>query len=176
MRIDRLTAADLPAVAVMEPVLFPGEQWPISAYRQALRDPLTVALAVRDGDDLVGYGLVRRAEQGVFSIDSVGIREDHQGRGLGLALLLAEMDAGLARGARSFELQVAVTKPATIALYEGLGFRVTRTLDGYYAPGDDAFLMETGSVAAPQFRAGLERARRRVAELDVALPDGPGVV
>ena len=38
-------------------------------------------------------------------------------------------------------LEVRVTNEAAISLYKKLGFEVTRTLNGYYSDGEDAYVM-----------------------------------
>jgi ribosomal protein S18 acetylase RimI-like enzyme len=165
IRIDRLVPADIPAIAVLEPGLFPGEEWPMAEYRRALGSRAVTALALRQNGELIGYGLVRRVTPEVHSIDSAGVRADHQGRSLGLALLTTEIDVAIAQGARTLELEVAVTKPAIIALYERLGFRIRQTLRGYYAPGDDAFAMVTDDVRSGSMRERLDTAHARIAVL-----------
>jgi len=46
-----------------------------------------------------------------------------------------------AYGAKQWYLEVRVTNEEAIALYKKLGFEVTRTVHGYYADGEDAFVM-----------------------------------
>jgi ribosomal-protein-alanine N-acetyltransferase len=38
-------------------------------------------------------------------------------------------------------LEVRITNEPAVNLYKKLGFQVTRTLKGYYADGEDAYLM-----------------------------------
>ena len=38
-------------------------------------------------------------------------------------------------------LEVRVTNDAGISLYKKLGFEVTRTINGYYTDGEDAYVM-----------------------------------
>jgi ribosomal-protein-alanine N-acetyltransferase len=38
-------------------------------------------------------------------------------------------------------LEVRVTNTEAIGLYKKLGFEITRTIHGYYADGEDAYLM-----------------------------------
>jgi ribosomal-protein-alanine N-acetyltransferase len=38
-------------------------------------------------------------------------------------------------------LEVRVTNEAAISLYKKLGFEVTRTINGYYSDGEDAYVM-----------------------------------
>ena len=38
-------------------------------------------------------------------------------------------------------LEVRVTNEPAIALYKKLGFEITRTINGYYSDGEDAYVM-----------------------------------
>ncbi len=38
-------------------------------------------------------------------------------------------------------LEVRVTNDAAISLYKKLGFEITRTINGYYSDGEDAYVM-----------------------------------
>jgi [ribosomal protein S18]-alanine N-acetyltransferase len=38
-------------------------------------------------------------------------------------------------------LEVRVTNEAGITLYKKLGFEITRTINGYYSDGEDAYVM-----------------------------------
>jgi ribosomal-protein-alanine N-acetyltransferase len=43
--------------------------------------------------------------------------------------------------AKQCYLEVRVTNQEAISLYKKLGFEITRTIHGYYADGEDAFVM-----------------------------------
>ena len=44
-------------------------------------------------------------------------------------------------GGKQCYLEVRVTNQEAIALYKQMGFEVSRTIHGYYADGEDAFVM-----------------------------------
>jgi ribosomal-protein-alanine N-acetyltransferase len=46
-------------------------------------------------------------------------------------------------GAKQCYLEVRVTNEEAIGLYKKLGWEVTRSIRGYYADGEDAYVMST---------------------------------
>jgi ribosomal-protein-alanine N-acetyltransferase len=51
------------------------------------------------------------------------------------------MESMLAYNAKQCYLEVRVTNTPAVNLYKKLGFPVTRTIKGYYADGEDAYVM-----------------------------------
>lgn len=114
------------------------------------RFPETFIVAEQDGK-IVGY-IMCRIEVGLASLGLGGlIRKGHvvsiavlpQGRrkGVAQALLAKAMKGMLHYNAKLCYLEVRVTNAPGVALYEKLGFEVSRTLKGYYSDGEDAYMM-----------------------------------
>jgi len=80
----------------------------------------------------------------VADIRGLAVAPDHQGRGLGRALVQAALDAARERGARKVTLRVLAPNTAARALYESCGFVVEGVrrdeffLDGRYV--DDVLM------------------------------------
>jgi ribosomal-protein-alanine N-acetyltransferase len=119
----------------------------VDLYR---RFPETFIVAEADGN-VVGY-IMCRVEVGFSNfglsglvkkghIVSVAVLPEHRRKGIGIALVSQAMDGMRAYGAKQCYLEVRVTNEEAVSLYKKLGFEVTRTVHGYYADGEDAFVM-----------------------------------
>ena len=108
-------------------------------------------IVVEDNGAILGY-VMARVEVGLgnFSLGGL-IRKGHvvsiavlpQGRrkGIATALMKAAMEGMGYYKAKQIYLEVRVTNAAGIDLYKKLGLEVTRTINGYYSDGEDAYVM-----------------------------------
>jgi len=114
------------------------------------RFPETFVVAEEEGK-IVGYAMCR-IELGLGRIGLGGlIRKGHvvsiavlpEGRrkGVAKALMTAAMNGMRNYKAKICYLEVRATNEPGVTLYKKLGFEVSRTLNGYYSDGEDAFLM-----------------------------------
>lgn len=78
----------------------------------------------------------------VGEIDSIGVDPRFRGAGIGRKLTQVLLERFRKSGVRKWLLEVRITNDDAIGLYKGFGFRIVSTLDGYYADGADAYLME----------------------------------
>ncbi|HYA69538.1 MAG TPA: GNAT family N-acetyltransferase, partial [Acidimicrobiales bacterium] len=76
-----------------------------------------------DHDDPVGYLLVARVD-GAAHVDQVTVRSDHQGRGVGGALIAQAIAWARAQKVTAVTLTTFSDVPWNRPLYEHLGFRV----------------------------------------------------
>ncbi|MGD2105036.1 MAG: GNAT family N-acetyltransferase, partial [Anaerolineae bacterium] len=112
----------------------PLEEW-LHWVDSALFDPNLAVLGIAPGGDVVGECLCtidpeknrwRGREEGW--VDSLGVRREHRGRGLGRAMLLEGMAGLRRRGCTQFMLGVDSDNPTGAPhLYETVGFRKART-------------------------------------------------
>ena len=114
------------------------------------RFPETFIVAEEDGK-ILGY-IMCRIEVGLASFGLGGlIRKGHvvsiavlpQGRrkGVAQALMTAALKGMSYYNAKLCYLEVRVTNDPGVSLYKKLGFEVSRTLNGYYTDGEDAYVM-----------------------------------
>jgi len=82
-------------------------------------------------------------------------------RGCGLAqwLMLALLEAALARGAERSTLEVRVGNVPAQRLYEKLGYEVVGMRPRYYRDGEDGFIMTTSSLGEPSMQERLAAVR-----------------
>ncbi|HEV1997850.1 MAG TPA: ribosomal protein S18-alanine N-acetyltransferase [Candidatus Dormibacteraeota bacterium] len=159
MRLD-----DIPAVQEIEREIF-LTPWPRNAYRREIvQNRMASYLVIRDGEELVGYaGLWKMHDEA--HVTTVGVRKRDQGRGFGLALMLALIERAFTLHARWVTLEVRASNYGAMALYEKLGFKVIGRRRGYYTDdGEDAVVMWSDSLMAPAFQQRFTRIRQEVGE------------
>jgi ribosomal-protein-alanine N-acetyltransferase len=106
-----------------------------------------VALTVERAPEVAGYCVVWFVLEHLH-LQNLAVHPRHRRRGLGRALVLAALDVGLARGARTALLEVRRSNLAAQTLYRALGFRHTFDRKDYYSdPREDALLFERALVA-----------------------------
>jgi ribosomal-protein-alanine N-acetyltransferase len=113
--------------------------------------PETFIVAEESGE-VVGY-IMCRVEVGLSSfglggllkkghVVSVAVLPEHRRRGVAEAIIKKAMEnMQVAYKAKQCYLEVRVTNEPAVALYRKLGFEVTRTINGYYADGENAYVM-----------------------------------
>jgi ribosomal-protein-alanine N-acetyltransferase len=95
-------------------------------------------------------------------IATVASHPDWRGCGLGQWLMLALLDAAMARGAANSTLEVRAGNLPARRLYEKLGYEVTGVRKHYYRDGEDGLIMTTPPLAEPVMQARLGAARDEV--------------
>ena len=171
--IEEMTLDDIPTVQEIERDIF-LTPWPRNAYRRELvQNKLARYIVLRDGDEIVGYaGLWKMADEA--HVTTVGVRRKDQGRGFGLALMLALIERAYALGSRWMTLEVRASNHGAMALYEKLGFKVIGRRRGYYTDdGEDAVVMWSDSMLAPAFQDRFNRLRTQLA-VDIAFDADAG--
>jgi ribosomal-protein-alanine N-acetyltransferase len=131
---------DIDQVATLELVLFPTDSpWTPAMFWAELAAGHHYVV-VRDGDRRVdGYaGLAGGAD--LAEVQTIGVRPDRQGRGIGRALL---DDLIAAAGDRRILLDVRTDNVPALSLYSSVGFTRIGLRRRYYQPsGADAYTME----------------------------------
>jgi ribosomal-protein-alanine N-acetyltransferase len=114
------------------------------------RFPETFIVAEEDGK-ILGYIMCRietgLPDFGLFGIAkrghviSVAVLPEQQRQGIGTALMKEAMMGMKGYRAKECYLEVRVSNKPAVSLYETLGFQVSRAVHGYYADGEDAYIM-----------------------------------
>ncbi len=137
--LEALTAADIPVLAELERVLFPGDTpWTAEMFVGEMAAGHHY-LVHRDGAGVVdGYaGIALLGDEA--EVHTIGVRPAAQGVGIGRALLRGLLAHA---GDRRVLLEVRTDNPAAIGLYESEGFVVVGVRRRYYQPsGADAYTM-----------------------------------
>jgi len=112
--------------------------------------PATFVVAEENGE-VVGY-IMCRIETGLSNFGMLGIAKKghvisiavlpaHQRQGIGYALMKEAMQSMLLYRARECYLEVRVSNTPAVNLYKKMDFKIARTIRGYYANGEDAYVM-----------------------------------
>jgi mycothiol synthase len=111
--------------------------WTVDTLHQRMRQPWFDAddlrLHERDGR-LAAFCWTKRHRDSLYEIYVIGVDPDFQGLGLGSQLTLAGLDHMVSRGASEALLYVAAEHATAVAMYERLGFTVSR-VDRAYVGG-----------------------------------------
>ena len=141
MRIEDFGWWNIPAALEIERALFDTQPWTEAQFWSELAADNRVFLAALDADVLVGYAdLYLNPPEA--EIQTIAVRPDAQGRGIGTELLTAMFATALEHGCTRILLEVRADNAGAIALYEKHGFVVNGRRPDYYALGLDAVLME----------------------------------
>jgi [ribosomal protein S18]-alanine N-acetyltransferase len=81
-------------------------------------------------------GLIRKGH-----VVSIAVLPQYRRKGIAQAVITRALEGMQYYKAKQCFLEVRVTNEAGILLYKKLGFEVTRTLNGYYSDGEDAYVM-----------------------------------
>ncbi len=108
----------------------PGARW----YRAATEP------GPDGGEEIVGYaGLADTG--GTGDVQTIAVRRDHHGRGLGGVLLDALLAEAAARGCTEVLLEVRADNAGARALYDRRGFVQIAERTRYYADGESALIL-----------------------------------
>lgn len=150
VRIRKFTPDDLQAVMNINRVTLPENYTDYFFMDLHERFPEAFIVAEQEGE-IVGY-IMTRIEVGVSSLGLGGlIRKGHvvsiavmpqsRRKGVAQALINAAIEGMRFYKAKQCYLEVRVTNEAGTKLYKKLGFEITRTVNGYYSDGEDAYMM-----------------------------------
>jgi len=114
------------------------------------RFPATFLVAEENGE-VVGY-IMCRIETGTPSFKLLGITRKghvisiavlpgHQREGIGYELMREAMQSMVNYNTKECYLEVRASNMPAVNLYKKMGFEITRTIRGYYADGEDAYVM-----------------------------------
>jgi ribosomal-protein-alanine N-acetyltransferase len=148
--LRKFAVNDLASVTQINTACLPENYTDIFFVDLYRRYPETFVVAEEDGK-IVGY-IMCRIEMGLSNfglsgvakkghVVSVAVLPEHRRKGVGKALVLKALDGMRGYGSKQCYLEVRVTNQEAISLYKKLGFEVARAIHGYYADGEDAFVM-----------------------------------
>jgi ribosomal-protein-alanine N-acetyltransferase len=157
LSIRPMLLGDVKAVAALDAVLFPTP-WPASVYERELADPAVARYVVleRHGELLGFAGLWAVGSEA--HITTIGVRASEQGQGYGGMLMAALVGMAYDCGAEWISLEVRASNQRAIRLYQRYGLHVVGRRRNYYSrEGEDALVMWSDRIRAPEFMANFLR-------------------
>ena len=133
---------DIDRLLAIERELFGAEAWPATAFWSELAqgDTRWYRLAEDDGEP-VGYAGLCTYPDDAY-VQTLAVRRDHQGRGIGRRLLEVLLAEAARRGHRTLALEVRADNARAQRLYARAGFEPIAVRPRYYQPsGTDAVVM-----------------------------------
>jgi [ribosomal protein S18]-alanine N-acetyltransferase len=149
--LRRMVPADLTEVHALERRLFPVDAWPLDMFTAELAQPVCWYWVAEQDGAIVGYaGLM--CLRPVGDVQTIAVVPEHEGRGIGSALLRTLHAQARELGATEVLLEVRADNPRAQQLYRRFGYEQIHTRPRYYRDGADALIMR----------------------LDLTAPDAPG--
>jgi [ribosomal protein S18]-alanine N-acetyltransferase len=140
--LRRMRWWDVEPVMEVEHDLFGEESWTPAMFWSELSEHDTRHYLVAEmGGEIVGYaGLCAYPEESF--VQTIAVRRDRQGQGVGAHLLTALIDEARRREEPMVGLEVRADNPVAQHMYRRFGFEQVGVRRGYYQPsGTDAVLM-----------------------------------
>ncbi len=149
-KLRKFVPDDLQSVMQINRVCLPENYTDMFFVDLHQRFPETFIVAEENGA-VVGY-IMSRIEVGLsnFSLGglirkghvvSIAVMPQSRRKGIATSLIKAAISGMGYYKARQIYLEVRVTNAGAIDLYRKLGLEVTRTIQGYYSDGEDAYVM-----------------------------------
>jgi len=138
-------ASDLDAIMAIENECFATDAWSQEVMLSELEAPHTYYLVAEVEDQVVGYaGLSQLVGATQADIQTIAVRPNQRGSGLGRALMQELTKEATRRGAKEVFLEVRADNTIAQKLYKMFGFKQIGLRKKYYQPdGVDAFVMKT---------------------------------
>ncbi|WP_307038057.1 ribosomal protein S18-alanine N-acetyltransferase [Arthrobacter sp. B3I4] len=136
-----MVPADIPAVHALEASLFPVDAWPVQMFVDELSQTDTRRYLVAEADgEIVGYAGLMCIEP-IADVQTIAVVPEHEGRGIGSAMLTELIEESRLRHAADVLLEVRADNPRAQQLYRRFGFEQIHVRPRYYRDGVDALIM-----------------------------------
>jgi ribosomal-protein-alanine N-acetyltransferase len=136
--LRRMRWWDVESVLAMERQLFPVDAWSADTFWSELAGVPRrrhYVVAEEPAGCLLGYAGLACSGGGDADVQTLGVRRDAQGRGIGAALLAALLAEASRRGNAAVLLEVRADNVAAQHLYASVGFERIGVRRGYYDGG-----------------------------------------
>jgi ribosomal protein S18 acetylase RimI-like enzyme len=147
--IRQATLRDLDGLVELERRCFSTDLISRRSFRYLLTRANAAILVAEEDDGLAGYALVLFSRGTALArLYSIAVDGAFRGRGIGRGLLSAAEAEALALGCVSMRSEVRLDNQASLALFEGNGYRRLEEIEDYYEDHMGAFRFER--TLAPQ--------------------------
>ena len=145
IEIRQATVLDLQEIMKLETASFANDAWPEETFKSELAAKHTYYILALEDNLVVGYaGLSKLPGSDQADIQTIAVREDKRGLGIGKKLMDTLTLQATELGAKEIFLEVRADNSVAQKLYKLFGFKQIGTRKKYYQPdGVDAFIMKT---------------------------------
>lgn len=140
------TVHDAATIESLEHLLFPEDAWSLEMILSEITHPTRAYWVAETDSQVIGYAGVMVVAD-TADVQNIAVLPDHQGRGLGTALLTRLHTEAAARGAREVLLEVRTENHRAQELYRRFGYRQITVRPRYYPGGGDALIMRAELVS-----------------------------
>ena len=119
-----------------------GENYTKHTFKHLLTAPNVLSYRIVTAEkQIAGFVFIVVTNDSVGHITTIAVAPEHRNRGLAKQLLQHSERALAKKGFDSVVLEVRVSNYIAQNLYHRLGYTIIQKLNGYYANGEDAYLM-----------------------------------
>ena len=141
MRIEKMTAACIDAVAAIEAECF-SHPWSKKSLEESLEKENSLFLVAVEDEKVIGYvGMEVIVDEGY--IFNVAVSADYRRRGVGYALVRELVTYSMKNSLCFITLEVRESNSAAIALYSKFGFIKAGERKNYYSDPTEAAVLMT---------------------------------
>jgi [ribosomal protein S18]-alanine N-acetyltransferase len=151
-KIRPARSGDLRQILAIERSVFPQDAWTEEMFASELGQPATRYYIVAEaGGSVAGYAGLSAVPGEHSDVQTIAVRADRQGQGIGTAMLGDLIATAAARKCREIFLEVRADNDRARLLYQRTGFTEVGVRRGYYQPsGADAIVMRLRLPAGVQ--------------------------
>ena len=141
MRIEKMTAASIDAVAAIEAECF-SHPWSKKSLEESLEKENSLFLVAVEDEKVIGYvGMEVIVDEGY--IFNVAVSADYRRRGVGYALVRELVTYSMKNSLCFITLEVRESNSAAISLYSKFGFIKAGERKNYYSDPTEAAVLMT---------------------------------
>lgn len=118
-----------------------GWSWRDARVLHAIRDEATNVAVMTEGEGIVGFGIMQYREE-IAHLTLFAVCPSHRNRGLGSRLVSWLEKPAIVAGVARVRIEARADNAQAVAFYRRLGFKVMKTVTGYYGGAVDAVQLE----------------------------------
>lgn len=142
MKLRKFSLSDLDEIIEIEKASFPNrEAWTKEYFKNLYRKYSEGFIVAEKNSEIIGY-TVGQPKNESAEIISLAVDLKWRKKGVGTDLTNFLIDYFRERNLKEIFLHARSKNESGISFYQGLDFKILKTIKNYYRNGDDAFLMK----------------------------------
>ena len=141
LKLRNFCLPDLESIIKIENASFSVDAYPKKRFEKLWRLHSKDFIVAQLRDKITGY-IIAYPKRYFIDLDSLAIDKNYRKLGIGKKLVNFMLNRFKKNGLKRALLEVRTTNKTAIAFYQKLGFKIKKTLKGYYRNGGDAYRME----------------------------------